>query len=51
MILWDHIFSTDIVSTNFLDEKKQYDPVGFRDSILEGLEVRCYSLQNWVGRN
>ena len=23
-----------------IDEKKQYDPVGFRDSILEGLEVR-----------
>ena len=23
----------------FLDEKKQYDPTGFRDAILEGLEA------------
>ena len=23
----------------FTDEKKQYDPVGFRDSIIEGLDV------------
>lgn len=23
----------------FADEKKQYDPIGFRDAILEGLEA------------
>ena len=28
-----------IVTITSTDEKKQYDPVGFRDSILEGLEV------------
>ena len=33
-----------IVYLNCLDEKKQYDPVGFRDSILEGLEVRHNSI-------
>ena len=25
--------------TSFSDEKKQYDPTGFRDAILEGLEA------------
>ena len=28
-----------------LDEKKQYDPIGFRDAILEGLEAAGSDLE------
>ena len=32
--------------TSFADEKKQYDPTGFRDAILEGLEAAGTDLES-----